>query len=68
MTTDKLGQKYENDMFIADVKYGNIYYFKLDSDRTSIILNGSLADKVASGEDSTEQIKFASGFGGITDL
>ena len=55
-------------MFIADVKYGNIYYFKLDNDRTSIILNGSLADKVASGEDSTEQIKFASGFGGITDL
>ena len=68
LTTDKLGEKYENDMFVADVKYGNIYHFKLDDDRRSIILNGSLADKVASGEDSTEQIEFASGFGGITDL
>ena len=68
LTTDKLGEKYENDMFVADVKYGNIYHFKLDDDRGSIILNGSLADKVASGEDSTEQIEFASGFGGITDL
>ena len=68
LTTDKLGEKYENDMFVADVKYGNIYHFKLDDDRGSIVLNGSLADKVASGEDSTEQIEFASGFGGITDL
>lgn len=68
LTTDKLGQKYENDMFIADVKYGNIYHFKLAGNRTSLILNGSLADKVATGEDSTEQIEFASGFGGITDL
>jgi glucose/arabinose dehydrogenase len=68
LTTDKLGQKYENDMFVADVKYGNIYHFKLAGNRASLILNGSLADKVASGEDSTEQIEFASGFGGITDL
>ena len=68
LTTDKLGEKYENDMFVADVKYGNIYHFKLDDDRGSIILNGTLADKVASGEDGTEQIEFASGFGGITDL
>ena len=54
LTTDKLGEKYENDMFVADVKYGNIYHFKLDEDRRSIILNGPLADKVASGVDSTE--------------
>ena len=68
LTTDKLGQKYENDMFVADVKYGNIYHFKLNRDRTAFVLNESLADKVASGEDNTEQIEFASGFGGITDL
>jgi aldose sugar dehydrogenase len=41
---------------------------KLDDDRASLFLNGILADKVASGEDSTEQIEFGSGFGGITDL
>jgi glucose/arabinose dehydrogenase len=67
-SSDKLGEKYKNDIFIGDIKYGNIYHFKLNKDRTGFILNGALADKVASGEDGTEQIEFAEGFGGITDL
>ena len=68
LTTDKLGSQYRNDLLVADVKYGNIYHFKLNKDRTGFILNGTLADKVATGEDNTEQIEFASGFGGITDM
>jgi glucose/arabinose dehydrogenase len=68
LTTDKLGQEYKNDIFVSDIKYGNIYHFKLNKDRTGFILNESLADKVATGEDNTEQIEFASGFGGITDM
>ncbi|MGB0004513.1 MAG: PQQ-dependent sugar dehydrogenase [Nitrososphaeraceae archaeon] len=67
-SSDKLGEKYENDIFVGDIKYGNIYHFKLNKDRSGFILNGALADKVASGEDGTEQIEFAEGFGGITDL
>jgi glucose/arabinose dehydrogenase len=67
-SSDKLGEKYKNDIFVGDIKYGNIYHFKLNKDRTGFILNGALADKVASGEDGTEQIEFAEGFGGITDL
>ena len=45
-----------------------MYHFKLNKNRTSFILNGALGDKVVSGEDGTEQIKFAEGFGGIADL
>ena len=67
-SSDKLGEKYKNDIFVGDIKYGNIYHFKLNKDRTGFILNGALADKVASGEDGTEQIEFAEGFGGVTDL
>jgi aldose sugar dehydrogenase len=67
-SSDKLGEQYKNDIFVGDIKYGNIYHFKLNKDRTGFILNGALADKVASGEDGTEQIEFAEGFGGITDL
>jgi aldose sugar dehydrogenase len=67
-SSDKLGEKYKNDIFVGDIKYGNIYHFKLNKDRTGFILNGALSDKVASGEDGTEQIEFAEGFGGITDL
>jgi aldose sugar dehydrogenase len=68
LASDKLGEQYKNDIFVGDVKFGNIYHFKLDKDRTGLALNGVLADKVASGEDATEQIEFAHGFGIITDL
>ncbi|MGB8160805.1 MAG: hypothetical protein WCE93_11725 [Nitrososphaeraceae archaeon] len=40
----------------------------MNKDRTGFILSGTLRDKVASGEDGTEQIEFAEGFGGITGL
>ena len=67
-SSDKLGENYKNDIFVGDINYGNIYHFKLNKDRTSLILHGALEDRVASGEDGTEQIEFAEGFGGITDL
>lgn len=67
-SSDKLGENYKNDIFVGDINYGNIYHFKLNKDRTSLILHGALKDRVASGEDGTEQIEFAEGFGGITDL
>ena len=67
LNSDKLGKQYQNDMFVGDINYGNIYHFKLDQNRTGLLLDGPLADKVASkGED--EQAVFAHGFGGITDI
>jgi len=47
MNSDKLGTSYQNDIFIGDIKYGNIYHFKLNKERTQLMLNGSLADKIA---------------------
>jgi glucose/arabinose dehydrogenase len=67
LNSDKLGKQYQNDMFVGDINYGNLYHFKLDQNRTGLLLDGPLADKVASkGED--EQTIFAHGFGGITDI
>ena len=67
LNSDKLGKQYQNDMFVGDINYGNIYHFKLDQNRTGLLLDGPLADKVANkGED--EQTVFAHGFGGITDI
>jgi aldose sugar dehydrogenase len=67
LNSDKLGKQYQNDMFVGDINYGNIYHFKLDQNRTGLVLDGPLADKVANkGED--EQTIFAHGFGGITDI
>ena len=68
LTTDKIGQEYKNDIFVSDVKYGNIYHFKLNTERTGLILNGSIADKVSDSDQEINQLIFGSGFGGITDM
>ena len=70
LNSDKLGEEYVNDMFVGDIVNGRIYHFELNQDRTELILDGLLADKVAATESVTEleQIIFAEEFGGITDL
>jgi aldose sugar dehydrogenase len=67
--SDKLGKQYVNDVFIATIiPNGDIYRFKLNSTRTGLLLNGTLADKVANNAAETEQAIFARNFGGISDL
>jgi glucose/arabinose dehydrogenase len=69
LNSNKLGNLYKNDMFVADAKVGNIYHFKLDAQRTGIMLPfGALADGVANSSDSLDPIIFGKGFGAITDL
>jgi glucose/arabinose dehydrogenase len=69
LNSDKLGAEYVNDMFVSDVVTGRIYHFDLNEDRTELVLEGPLADKVAETRDTgIEDIVFAEGFGGITDL
>ena len=68
LNSSKLGKQYENDMFVADVIFGNIYHFKLNKQRDGILSSGPLADKIANNADETFIPWFASGFGAITDL
>ncbi|HET7390135.1 MAG TPA: PQQ-dependent sugar dehydrogenase, partial [Nitrososphaeraceae archaeon] len=68
LNSTKLGKQYENDMFVADVIFGNIYHFKLNKQRDGLLLTGRLADKVANNADETFIPWFAAGFGAITDL
>src|SRR5215203_1720845 len=69
LNSDKLGAEYVNDVFVSDVVTGRIYHFDLNKDRTGLVLEGTLADKVAETRDTgIEDIVFAEGFGGITDL
>jgi len=65
--SDKFGKEYENDMFVADVKNGNIYHFDLNKERTKLSLPGPLKDKVANTTQELEDAIFAK-FAGITDL
>ncbi|MDQ3838429.1 MAG: PQQ-dependent sugar dehydrogenase [Thermoproteota archaeon] len=68
--SDKLGDHYQDDIFVGDIINGNIYRFELDKQRTELLLpiNSSLSDKVVSSNENDDKIIFARGFGGITDI
>lgn len=66
----RLGDKYENNMFIGDVHNGRIYHFELTQDRKDIVLPVELSSRVIEDPSSPgiNEIVFGEGFGGITDL
>ena len=70
LNSDKLGTQYRNDMFVGDVHNGRIYHFKLNNDRTELVLPNSLESKFLTSLYVTgmDKILFGQGFGGITDL
>jgi glucose/arabinose dehydrogenase len=67
LNSDRLGKEYENDIFVGDIKNGNLYHFKLNEQRTGLQLDGPLSDKVGS-KDEIQYAVFGHGFGGITDI
>jgi aldose sugar dehydrogenase len=55
---------------MGDVDNGRLYNSKLDEDRTGLLLDGPLADKVANTPDEIQQggVILGQGFGVITDM
>ncbi len=68
LNSAKLGKQYENGLFVGDVNNGRLYNFKLNTDRTSLLLEGPLLDRMANTPDEEQGITFGQGFGVITDL
>ena len=75
LPSTQLGDEYENDMFVGDVQFGNVYRFELNRDRTELaLIDGPLADKVADTDNELldvggdTNLVFAQGFGIITDI
>jgi aldose sugar dehydrogenase len=69
LNSNKLGKQYENDMFVGDYLYGNLYHFKLNQNGTGLLLlEGPLASKVENTLQDLDQVIFAKGFGAITDI
>jgi glucose/arabinose dehydrogenase len=68
LNSTKMGQQYENDMFVGDFKNGNLYHFKLNNGRTGLSLHGSIADRLAFSPKDIQDRIFARGFGAITDV
>ena len=68
LDSETWGKQYKNDMLVGDINNENLYRFKLNQNRTGLVLNGSLADKFASNQGETEGFVIANGFGSITDI
>ena len=67
LESSKLGESYSNNLFVGDNNNGNIYYFRLNPDRTALALD-NVPDLVVDNEEEQSSIIFGSGFGPITDL
>ena len=69
--SSKLGTKYQDNLFVGDYLNGNLYFFKVNSERSGLTFDSnqqSLKDLVADDENESAGIKFGSGFNGITDV
>jgi aldose sugar dehydrogenase len=68
LDSDKLGKEYDNDMFVGDFKYGNLYHFNLNNSRTELSLEEPLNDRTADNTSELKNIILGEGFGGIVDI
>lgn len=70
LSSDKLGKKYKNELFVGTFNAGNIYHFNLTADRTQLILPQSLQSKILLTQNSTgsDSIEFGTNFGGISGI
>jgi glucose/arabinose dehydrogenase len=67
LNSTKLGSQYSGDMFVGSVENGRLFHFKLDDNRTEIILPESTDDKILKEEREVSSI-LGENFGIITDL
>jgi aldose sugar dehydrogenase len=71
LKSDKLGKKYENNVFVGDITRGNLFYFEVNENRSGLIFNNNpniANDLIASDEEEISSITLGSGFKGITDI
>jgi glucose/arabinose dehydrogenase len=68
LNSSNLGNQYVNDMFVGTAKNSLLHFDLKGENRSELVLNGSLADKVADSTDELEDYTFAENLGIITDV
>ena len=68
LSSDRYGSEHRNDLIVGDANTGTIYYFKLNTNRNALQLEGELKDRIADNLNELKKVKFATGFGRITDI
>ncbi len=63
-----LGNKYQYDLFVAASNNGKLYHFDLSENRTALVLDGNLTDKVANTVVEDEPLVFGTSFYAPVDL
>ena len=67
LESSSLGESYSNNVFVGDNNYGNLYYFRVNPDRSALVLD-NIPDLVVDTEEEQSSIIFGNGFGPVTDL
>ncbi len=68
LNSSRIGESYENNIFVGDIITGRLYYFEVNDARDGLVLGGGLADLVAENTDELSSIVLGTGFRGITDI
>jgi aldose sugar dehydrogenase len=68
LNSTALGAEYANDIFVGDINNGRLYHFDLNQDRTGLLLQGVLEDKVANTVQELDTVIFGTGFRSISDI
>lgn len=68
LNSSDLGFQYENNMFVGTANNSLMHLDLEGGNRSELLLNGSLADKVADSPEEFEDYTFAENLGIITDL
>src|ERR671919_2290570 len=67
LESSSLGESYSNNVFVGDNNFGNLYYFRVNPDRSALVLD-NIPDLVVDTEEEQSSIIFGNGFGPVTDL
>ena len=67
LDSDKLGKKYENNLFVASFNLGEIYNFDLNENRT-VLMSSNTSNNSVSKKLDVDNVRFAQGLGKITDI
>ena len=69
LSSARLGVEYRNDLFVGDIKNGNLYRFKVNAARNGFdFTSPGLSDLVADSNAEFQEVLLGTGFVGITDL
>lgn len=70
LNSSKLGDKYQNNIFVGDINNGVLYYLEINANRTGIAFNdnNNLSDLVVDDASEASDLVFGTGFAGITDI